>query len=341
MNITKKLSPNKYNGRNGWKPDMIVCHITEGSYAGAVSWLCNPASKASAHFVVAKDGRITQLVELTDSSWCNGTSTDPNSNVFYGKSTLKKVQERKTNANYYTVTIEHEGVWAQSKGKLTDAQLAATIELIKYIRTEVKRIYGIDIPVDREHIVGHYQINPVTKPNCPGSALQFDEIIAALKEESRSGTEQPETKPGTLYRVQVGTYGQKANADAQAAKLKAKGYDTYTVIAGGLYKVQVGAYSQKTNAEAMAKKLKADGFDCFITTEAGKSAGSTPAQKTPALKVGSKVKVKDKASKYSTGQTIPDWVKGRTYTVQQIGSGKVLLKEIISWVNTSDIEVVE
>lgn len=340
MKITKKLSPNKYNGRNGWKPDMIVCHITEGSYAGAVSWLTNPASKASAHFVVAKDGRITQLVELTDGSWCNGTSTDPNSKVYYGKSTLKKVKERKTNANYYTVSIEHEGIWSQGKGKLTDAQLAATIELIKHIRAEVKRIYGIEIPIDREHIVGHYEVNPVTKPNCPGSNFQFDAIIAALKGENPA-TEKPAPKPGALYRVQVGAYSKKPNADAQAAKLKTKGYDTYIVIAGGLYKVQVGAYSQKANAEAMAKRLKADGFDCFITTEAGTPAGNAQAAATaPTLKAGSKVKVKNTATKYSTGQTIPNWVKGNTYTVQQIGNGRILLKEIVSWVNTSDVEVV-
>ena len=34
--------------------------------------------------------------------------------------------------------------------------------------------------------------------------------------------------------------------------------------AGKLYKVQVGAYSKKANAEAMAKKLKADGYDAVI-----------------------------------------------------------------------------
>ena len=31
-----------------------------------------------------------------------------------------------------------------------------------------------------------------------------------------------------------------------------------------IYKVQVGAYSQKANAEAMVKKLKADGYDAII-----------------------------------------------------------------------------
>lgn len=60
------------------------------------------------------------------------------------------------------------------------------------------------------------------------------------------------------------------------------------------------------------------------------------------LSVGSKVKIKSSASKYSTGQTIPNSVKNRTYTVKQIGTNRypngVLLKEIMSWVNRSDLE---
>jgi N-acetylmuramoyl-L-alanine amidase len=32
-----------------------------------------------------------------------------------------------------------------------------------------------------------------------------------------------------------------------------------------LYRVQVGAYRNKSNAQAMAEKLKAAGFDCFVT----------------------------------------------------------------------------
>lgn len=180
MNIVKKLSPNHFKGRNGWKPDMIVNHITEGSYDGSINWLCNPRSQASAHFVVAKDGRITQLVELTDGAWGNGTSKNPLKKYHYSKSTLKSVRDRKTNANYYTISIEHEGIWANGKGKLTPAQLQATIELHKYIIAEVKRIYGVDIPIDREHIVGHYQITPITKPLCPGVNFQWDELIKAL-----------------------------------------------------------------------------------------------------------------------------------------------------------------
>jgi len=180
MQITQKASPNKFTLRNGWKPDMVVCHITEGNYAGAVEWLCTPAAQASAHFVVAQDGRVTQLVSIEDTAWCNGTSTDSALNTYYGHSTLALVRSRKTNANKYTISIEHEGRWKDAHGKLTDKQLATTIELIAWIRSEVRRVYGVTIPLDREHIVGHYQISPITKPNCPGAAFQFDEIIKRL-----------------------------------------------------------------------------------------------------------------------------------------------------------------
>ena len=163
---------------------MIVSHITEGNFNGAVSWLCNPKSNASSHFVVAKDGRITQLVSLEDGSWCNGTSTNPpTSKLDYRKSTLKNVKDRKTNANYYTITIEHEGFSYEGQGRLTDEQLKATIWLHKHIIKEVKRIYGIDIPLDRDHIVGHYEINPITKLFCPGKNFQFGRIIESLRED--------------------------------------------------------------------------------------------------------------------------------------------------------------
>lgn len=44
-----------------------------------------------------------------------------------------------------------------------------------------------------------------------------------------STPEAPTEKPGTLYRVQVGAYSQKANAEAMQEKLKASGYDAIIV----------------------------------------------------------------------------------------------------------------
>lgn len=58
------------------------------------------------------------------------------------------------------------------------------------------------------------------------------------------------------------------------AKVKAKGFDTYMVKVGDLYKIQVGAFKVKANAEATLKKLQAAGFSGFITTEQGSAAGA-------------------------------------------------------------------
>ena len=57
------------------------------------------------------------------------------------------------------------------------------------------------------------------------------------------------------------------------------------------------------------------------------------------LKVGSVVKIKQTAPKYATGQPIPSWVKTKKYTISQLKDDRVLLKEIVSWVNISDIEL--
>ncbi|MFA7319939.1 MAG: N-acetylmuramoyl-L-alanine amidase [Dokdonella sp.] len=62
-------SPN-YSSRGGSAVREAVIHTTEGTYAGAISWLRNPASQASAHYVVrSSDGQITQLVRESDKAW--------------------------------------------------------------------------------------------------------------------------------------------------------------------------------------------------------------------------------------------------------------------------------
>ena len=48
-------------------------------------------------------------------------------------------------------------------------------------------------------------------------------------------------------------------------KLQDAGYsDAYVRLIDGLYKVQVGAYSIKSNADKVLKDLKAKGFNGFI-----------------------------------------------------------------------------
>lgn len=106
----------------------------------------------------------------------------------------------------------------------------------------------------------------------------MDTFRSDVSKAMRTTTSKPTTgtNTGTLYRVQVGAYSVKSNADAQQAKVKSKGFDTYMVQAGGMYKIQVGAYSNRSNAEAMLAKVKAAGFQAYITTTGGQGVSATP-----------------------------------------------------------------
>lgn len=50
----------------------LVIHIAEGTYAGTNAWEKNPASDISSHWVLAKDGRCTQMVDTDDRPWTQG-----------------------------------------------------------------------------------------------------------------------------------------------------------------------------------------------------------------------------------------------------------------------------
>jgi hypothetical protein len=92
-----------------------------------------------------------------------------------------------------------------------------------------------------------------------------DNVIAFYLKKEPQVITPPVSEPKTIYRVQVGAYSIKTNANAMLKKLQAAGYsDAYVRLIDGLYKVQVGAYSIKSNADKVLKDLKAKGFNGFI-----------------------------------------------------------------------------
>lgn len=70
--------------------------------------------------------------------------------------------------------------------------------------------------------------------------------------------------PRKLYKVQVGAFSIKENAERLVDELKSKGYESIIVVSEGLYKVQAGAFSIRENAEKLVQQLKADGYNAFI-----------------------------------------------------------------------------
>lgn len=154
-------SPNYSTGRNGRTIIAIVNHITAGLMPECLSWLRNPAAKASTHYLVTKTGAVYQLVQDDDSAWHAGAVRNPTWRLYDG-----------SNPNRYTIGIEHEALAGES---LTEKQYQATLWLHKQLLDKW------DIPVDRDRIIGHNELDTVNRPNDPGKLFPWDTLIKDLR----------------------------------------------------------------------------------------------------------------------------------------------------------------
>lgn len=89
-------------------------------------------------------------------------------------------------------------------------------------------------------------------------------IVNVLVE--KGGLTKKKTASNVLYRVQVGAFSDKTNAEKLKAELISKGYSAYIVNRASLYRVQVGAFTLRENSNNLAARLKALGYSVYNTT---------------------------------------------------------------------------
>jgi N-acetylmuramoyl-L-alanine amidase len=77
----------------------------------------------------------------------------------------------------------------------------------------------------------------------------------------------PCTQNEMLYRVQVGAYSNKDNADRMLDSLIVEGFPAYILHENNLYKVQVGAFQLLTNAIKMEQRLRKFRYNTYIVSE--------------------------------------------------------------------------
>lgn len=251
-----KLSPN-HSGQRTHSIDRITPHCVVGqlSCESICGCFTSPSRQSSCNYGIGTDGRISLCVEEKNRSWCSSSNAN----------------------DQRAITIECASDMSEPYA-MNDKVYASLISLCTDIckRNGKKRLLWLGdkdktlnyAPKSDEMVITVHRW--FANKSCPGNWLyarlgDLATKVTANLDGSTSPTE------GTLYRVQVGAYKNKANADAQLAHVKAAGFDTYMVQIGGLYKIQVGAYREKANADNMMAKLKAAGFDAFITTESGAS----------------------------------------------------------------------
>ncbi|MEG7281672.1 N-acetylmuramoyl-L-alanine amidase [Bacillus sp. 0909A] len=101
--------------------------------------------------------------------------------------------------------------------------------------------------------------------------LKTSSFIHSLARGHANGLEQAfslqKTSDSGLYKVQIGAFKVKANADNLASSAGSKGFDAIVLLKDGLYKVQIGAFSSKDNADALAARADKAGFDAVVIQE--------------------------------------------------------------------------
>lgn len=260
-----KLSPN-HSGKRTHSIDRITPHCVVGQLSAESICGCftSTSRQASCNYGIGTDGRVSLCVEEKNRSWCSSSNSNDQRAV-----TIECASDMKApyamNIKVYNSLIKLCTDICKRNGKKKLLWLGSKSKTLNYS------------PKSDEMVLTVHRW--FANKSCPGDWLysRLDDLAEKVTANLSGATTSASTttKKDTLYRVQVGAYSVKNNADVQLKKVKAAGFDTYMVKVGGLYKIQVGAYSKKENAEVMQKKLKAKGFDAFITTQSGSAVATT------------------------------------------------------------------
>ncbi len=167
--INALVSPNFGDRAFGSVIDSVVMHTTEVSLDGTLAIFQDTDSQVSAHFVIAPNGDLYQMVDTRDRAW---------------------------HATYYnsrSIGIEMVG-YAHQPSTWNENNLATLVELLAWITTAYP-----DIPLERQDgdaydfpgdqfnlpgIVAHGQIQPWNRTD-PGPYFPWDDVLTGVESRLR------------------------------------------------------------------------------------------------------------------------------------------------------------
>ncbi|MDH2428329.1 N-acetylmuramoyl-L-alanine amidase [Sphaerisporangium sp. TRM90804] len=171
--------------------DRVIIHVTQGSYAGTISWFQNAASNVSAHYVVrSSDGAVTQMVRDKDVAYHAGN---------WGYNTR-------------SIGIEHEG-FVSEPSWFTDAMYRSSAALTRAMCDK----YGI--PKDRTHIIGHNQVPGATHTD-PGQYWDWNRYMQYV-----TGGSIPPAWTATVDNSTAGAFSASGNWGTSAYSAQRHGAD--------------------------------------------------------------------------------------------------------------------
>ncbi|MFD5558563.1 N-acetylmuramoyl-L-alanine amidase [Streptomyces sp. NPDC127068] len=150
-----------------YRIDRVVIHVTQGGFDSAVRVFQDPGHGAATHYIVRKDGHVTQMIRELDVAYHAGNR----------------------DYNQRSVGIEHEG-WVDRASSFTDAMYAASARLTARI------CQRYEIEPDRKHIVGHVEVPGATHTD-PGPHWDWKRYIPLVRAELKRLEERPSGSPSS------------------------------------------------------------------------------------------------------------------------------------------------
>lgn len=318
MLVTKVIMPSSKYGIKcpyAMKPEGISIHNTanDASAMSEVSYMINNNNQVSFHEAI-DDYRVVQGIEHNRNSWNAGDG--------HGFGNMK--------------TIGIEICYSKSGGERFEKAERNAAERIAYLMK--KYGWNLDNITDTRHTVGTHQNR--SGKYCPHRTLDngLERFYNMIREEYKELTgETAQGRPNIVVNENNNNTGRNVG-------------DTVTIN---------GVYTSSSSTKKLSPAVKSGMItriipgarnpylinngnigwvndSCIVSTESSQ-AQSNNTNVAPSISVGSVVTLSANAINYATGQKIPECYKNRNYTIMQVGNGKVLLKELYSWVYTKDL----
>ena len=259
VNTTVWCAEGNYtHGRSGRNIEMVALHhmagVLSAEQCGKV--FQQAGRSASANYGIGKDGEVGLYVDEYNTAWANAN----------------------WDSNCKSVSIELSNSVASGNYPVSDVVLNKAIDLI----ADIFKRNNLGKCVKGQNLVWH---SMYSNTYCPGDYIRgkLDYIVDKVNE--KLGLNSNTSSSDNLYKVQVGAFSKKGNAENIANEIKNKGIDTCIITEYNLYKVQCGAFKNVDNAKNIAKTLNNMGYDTYIVgLNENTSNGNT-------ISVGDKVKV--------------------------------------------------
>ncbi len=241
--------------------DRITPHCIVGQLDVETIGVCfnSTAKKASSNYGIGSDARVGMYVPENMRSWCTSSSENDQRAVTI-ECACDLTAPYAFKSIVYNKLIELCVDICKRNGKKKLLWLGDKETTLRYN------------PAADECVLSAHRW--MAAKSCPGDWMYSREGDLAEKVTAALGgsveptpTPEPTPSAGKLYRVQVGAYSVKENAEKKLRQISATGTDCFITDkdpVDGFYRVQCGAYSIEDNAIRKMNELQYMGFDAII-----------------------------------------------------------------------------